>query len=307
MRMTLKGARKGLTLVELVVVIVLLSLVVGSLMTVIVRQQQFYTGASEIMEARSNVRQVMDILPAELRGISAVGGDIYAMSGQAIEFRAPTGASIVCAVDPTRTVVTIPPTGLTNALTSWLTAPLDGDSLFIYNDSTSEASADDRWNLHRLTAAPATGNCPTATGFTRTAGQAAAGIQLTISPALSPNVVVGSPIRFFRRSRYQLYQSGDGRWYLGYYDCVQSSSRVSPCTTLQPVSGPYMPAADAGPSGLRFTYFDSSDAVTADPARVARINFVARAETRRALNMPGVRGGQPYRDSVTVDVAVRNR
>jgi hypothetical protein len=249
----------------------------------------------------------MDILPTELRGIASSSGDIYAMSGQMIEFRAPIGATIVCDIDPTRTIVTLPPSSLPQALTAWLTAPLDGDSLFIYNDSTSTGGTDDRWMLHRLTAVPTTGTCPTTSGYTRSAAEAAQGIILRVAPALSPNIQRGAPIRFFRRSHYELYQASDGEWYLGYFDCVASASRTSSCSTLQPVSGPYMPYASAGQSGLRFTYLDSTNAPTGNPLLVARINFTAVARSRRPLRMPGFSGGRHYEDSVRVDVAVRNR
>ncbi len=46
------SVRRGITLPEMIVVMVLLGLVVGGLMTVLVRQQRFYTGTSEIIIRR---------------------------------------------------------------------------------------------------------------------------------------------------------------------------------------------------------------------------------------------------------------
>jgi prepilin-type N-terminal cleavage/methylation domain-containing protein len=121
--------RRGITLPEMMVVLVMLGLVVGGLMTVLVRQQRFYTGTSEIIQTKGSARQAIDILSSELRGISprTRGGapnevDIYAMSDASITFRSQFGGSVLCTIDPTRTVVTLPPQTMAaqNSLTSFL-------------------------------------------------------------------------------------------------------------------------------------------------------------------------------------------
>ena len=55
--------RKGFTLVELVMVAVLAVLVLGGMMNVLVRQQRFYRGTADLLEARSQTRQAAGILP----------------------------------------------------------------------------------------------------------------------------------------------------------------------------------------------------------------------------------------------------
>lgn len=304
--------RRGITLPEMMVVLVLLSLVVGGLMTVLVRQQRFYTGTSEIIQTKGSARQAIDILSSELRGISTStrGGapnniDIYAMSDTSLTFRSQFGASVLCTIDPTRTVVTLPPRTMAaqNALTSFLYDARAGDSVFVFDQGAQQGTQDDRWWRVALAGNPVAGNCPVApAGFTASAAEAALGIQITLTGALVPTVQVGAPMRFFRPASYSLYQAGAGEWWLGYFSCPGNA-----CAARQPVSGPYRPYVGAGgANGLTFAYFDSTGAVTADPRRVARIDVIARSQSQYNLDVANTRNRR-YQDSLAVSIAVRNR
>jgi prepilin-type N-terminal cleavage/methylation domain-containing protein len=305
-------AHRGITLPEMMVVLVLLGLVVGGLMTVLVRQQRFYTGTSEIIQTKGSARQAIDILSSELRGISTGtrGGapnavDIYAMSDAGITFRSQFGGSVLCTIDPTRTIVTLPPRdmGAQNSLTSFLSDARAGDSIFVFDQGAQQGTNDDRWWRVALAGDPAVGLCPVApVGFTASAAEAALGIQLVLTEALAPDIVLGAPIRFFRPASYSLYQGPGGDWWLGYFACPGGV-----CTPLQAVSGPYRPyAVQGGPSGLAFEYFDSTGAVTADPRAVARIDVVARSQSAYNLDVAHVKNRR-YEDSLAVSIAVRNR
>ncbi len=290
-------ARYGFTLVEILVVVVLLGLVGGALMSMIARQQRFYSGASGIMELRGNIRQLIEILPAELRGLSPADGDIYEMTGSSIAFRSTTGASVVCSIAGGGTTITIPPVRVSerNGLTAWTAMPQAGDSLLVYDDSVGV------WRRVELATNPVAGS--SCAGLVSNATEAAAGRTLTLSPALSSTVRPGAAIRFYRYAYYGLYQAFNGHSYLGYYDCVRTRSPV--CGTIQPVSGPYLPGSNGAP-GLTLTYLDGAGAVTADPTRVARINIVARAQSSQTIRMDGI-ATDTYQDSLNVVVAVRNR
>jgi prepilin-type N-terminal cleavage/methylation domain-containing protein len=304
--------RRGITLPEMMVVLVLLSLVVGGLMTVLVRQQRFYTGTSEIIQAKGSARQAIDLLSSELRGISTStrGGapnnvDIYAMSDTSLTFRSQFGASVVCSMDPTRTIITLPPRTMAaqNALTSFLYDARAGDSVFVFDQGAQQGTADDRWWRVALARDPGVGPCPVApAGFTASAAEAAQGIEITLTGALAPTTVIGAPIRFFRPASYSLYQPTGGEWWLGYFSCPGNV-----CTARQPVSGPYRPYAGVGgANGLTFAYFDSTGAITADPRQVARIDIVARSQSQYNLDVANVRN-RKYEDSLGVSIAVRNR
>jgi prepilin-type N-terminal cleavage/methylation domain-containing protein len=304
--------RRGVTLPEMMVVLVLLGLVVGGLMTVLVRQQRFYTGTSEIIQTKGSARQAIDILSSELRGISTSTRsilpndvDIYAMTDASLTFRSQFGGSVLCTIDPTRTVVTLPPQtlALQNSLTSFLSDARAGDSVFVFDEGATPGANDDVWQRAALVNDPGAGNCPVApVGFTSSAAEAATGMQVTLDRALPGSVALGAPIRFFRPAGYSLYQEAGGDWWLGYFSCPANA-----CTQLQPVSGPYRPYAGAGgASGLGFAYFDSTGAPTGDPSQVARIDVVARAQSQYDLDVANVRN-RKYQDSLAVSIAVRNR
>lgn len=304
--------RRGITLPEMMVVMVLLGLVVGGLMTVLVRQQRFYTGTSEIINTKGSARQAIDILSSELRGISTGtrngapnNVDIYAMSDSSLTFRSQFGGAIICTIDPTRTVLTLPPRTLASqaALTSFLSDARAGDSVFVFDQGLQAGTNDDRWQRIALARDPGVGACPVApVGYTSSAVEEAQGIEIVLSEPLANAVVVGAPIRFFRPASYSLYQGPGGEWWLGYFSCPGNA-----CTARQAVSGPYRPYAGAGgPSGLAFAYFDSTGVATADPRLVSRIDVIARAQSLYNLDVANVRN-RKYEDSLAVSIAVRNR
>jgi len=303
---TRTSARRAFTLIELMVAIVLLSIVAGGMMGIIVRQQQFYSGSAGVLETRGSVRDGMAMITSDLRSLSPSKQDIYAMGRTFIEFRLSTGAAIVCTISVDRKSITVPPLVLANnnGLTSWISAPQSGDSVLVYDADTSANASDDKWDPNQLTAsATSAASCPNSSGFTTTAGEATTGWQIPLHDALPATVKVGGALRFFRRARYQLFQASDGLWYLGFYDCLPT--RTPACTSLEPVSGPYLAAANSGPSGLELTYYDATGAVTTVTSLVRRIGIVARAKSRSIIHTPGRAQGY-YQDSLSVFLAVRN-
>jgi prepilin-type N-terminal cleavage/methylation domain-containing protein len=304
--MTRVSARRGFTLIELLVAIVLLAIVAGGMMGIIVRQQQFYSGSAGVLETRGSVRDGMAMLMSDLRSLSPKKGDIYSMGRTFIDFRLSTGAAITCTINVNRRSVTVPPlvVSTNNGLTSWISSPQNGDSVFVYDADTTASAGDDKWDVEQLSAAATSAaNCPTTSGFTTTAAEASSGWLVPLNDTLNSTVAVGAALRFFRHARYELFQASDGLWYLGFYDCL--ASRSPACTTLEPVSGPYMPAANSGPSGLELTYYDSTGAVTANDSLVRRIGIVTRAKSRSMIHTPGRAAGF-YQDSLSVFLAVRN-
>jgi hypothetical protein len=286
-------------------VLVILGLVAAATMQIIVRQQRFYASMTDLIAMRNTLRDVGEAIPSDLRGISSVGNDIYAMSDSAIDFRLATGISIICSIGVTRLSVIIPPTTLAarTGLTTWIGAPTTGDTAFVYNEGATASVSDDTWDRNTVTAALASGSCPTTSGYTATSSEAAAAQTVTFGTALGANVVVGSVIRFYRHAKYKLYQpAGSSAWYLGYADCPAGA-----CGTLQPVAGPYLAySATPANTGLLFVYRDSTGAVTATPSRVARIDIIAKTQTENPVRMPG-RPEAYYSDSLVVTVALRNR
>lgn len=301
----------GFTLIELLVSMVLMGLVAGGIVKLLLRQQRFYNSTTDLIQTRQQIRQAAAMLPSDLRGISSVGGDISLMTDSALEFRSVFGSSVVCSNSAGKlsTVPRVLARGST--MTSWSVLPSVGDSLAVYNDSSSFSMTDDVWTRHQITAVTAvTGNvasgCPTASGLAQAGDLTASNpsYQLTLSPAASSKVLVGAAIRFFRRVHYRIFQDTDGQWYLGYYDCKTGRSPV--CNSTRAIAGPFQPYAPNATSGLQFSYYDSLGAITAVPAQVARISLVVRGQSAGLINLSGA-GGTTLHDSLRIDVGLRNR
>ena len=298
--------RRGFSLVELLIAIVLLAVVCGAVMSIMVQQQRFYSDSAAIMQTRSSTRDAAAVLQSDMHAMSPKSGDIYSMGTSFIEFRTQPGSSVVCTIDATRQILTVPPVNVTTeaGLTAWLAAPLLSDTVMILDPGSITTSADDTWRPYVLTAAPTgVASCPNATGLTSTVAEASAGYTLKVTPALTVSTLVGAPIRIIRKAHYEIYQEASGNWYLGYYDCVKLRAPV--CNTLQAVSGPYVPANVGGTGGIVFSFRDSTGAVTATPALVRRIDLVARAQTAVSIHTAGYARGQ-MTDSTFASIAPRN-
>src|SRR5688572_17740952 len=185
---TTSGSRRGASILELMITLTIFGLVMAGVTSAIVEQTRFQAGASRVVGSQRSMRQIGDLLPSELRALGTGAGDIYAMGPSSVDLRVTTGSSVVCSISAGRTSVTIPPVQLATAvpLTSWRDVPLAGDSVFIFDEGALSARNDDTWRAYRLTAsANVAGTCATATGFTRTAGEAAAGKTVAVTPAIS--------------------------------------------------------------------------------------------------------------------------
>lgn len=303
------SARVGITLIELVLVLVLVGLVGSSIGLTLVRQQRFYRGTSELLHAREGVRDAMELLSTDIRGM-AIADTVRLLADSAIEFFAHVGSSIVCQRLGS-TVVGLPAasSGRGNVLSAFTTAPDTGDIALFHSDSIVAGSD---WERHRITEFGPRSMavaCPASSEFGGDADVTAGstGFLLEVSTPLSAQVRVGTPVRFLRRGRYSLYRASDDDWYLGYRRCNAAGS--STCGPIQPLSGPYRDyASDPLSTGLLFEYFDGSGTrltPEASPLDLARIDITARAESRQRLDVEG-RVSIPS-DSATVSIAIRNR
>jgi hypothetical protein len=293
------AARRGASIIELMITLTIFGLVMAGVMSAITEQTRFQAGAARVVGSQRSLRQIGDLLPSELRALGTGAGDIYAMNASSIDLRVTTGSSVVCTIAVGAMSVTIPPVQLATGslLTTWRDVPVAGDSLFIFDEGAATARQDDQWRAYRLTAAPSAGNCPTASGYTKSAGEAAAGMTLTLATALSATTLPGAPIRFFRPARYAITSGPDGRWYLGYTECVAG------CGSLDIVAGPVRPPSG---QGIGFTFRDSLGAVTATPSQVAFVELELHTEGAPVGERSRLRSGA-LADSLRVSVAIRNR
>ncbi|HEX9309693.1 MAG TPA: type II secretion system protein [Gemmatimonadaceae bacterium] len=301
-------AKRGFTLIELTVVLAILGVVGGAIGVTLLRQQRFYRGASELLYAREGVRDAMDVLSTDIRGLSTVN-TIRLLADSAIELFAHIGSSVVCQVTGGTEIGLPPSSPVENPLTALLSEPDTGDLALFYSDSIQSGSEWERHRIGAFTGRSLAASCAQSTALGR--GQdfdaGATGFQVTLTTPLSAHVSPGAPVRFIRRGRYSLYRGSDGDWYLGYRRCNAIGSSV--CGAIQPLSGPYRQySSNRRLTGLLFEYFDSHGTPLdggSNPLAVARVDITARAQSRQRLAIEG----NPWTpsDSGTVSVAMRNR
>lgn len=325
-------ARRGMTLVEIMISLVLLGIVSGVIMRVISRQQRFYQGVNQIITQRGQLRQATAVLPMDLRSLSSIGNDLIAVSDSALVFDLTIGTGIVCGFDGTGgNRVILPPVGVlwnkymytSNYGYDWDSEKNKGIWVYIYNDSNVVGNQDDRWQKFELKNVHG-GNTTACLGLFTTLGDAGKVRPIleladpdgktdpvTLGP-ISQWIGAGAPVRVVKRVRYKLYQDPDGKWYLGFSEYDKSGNNFG---DLSPVSGPYEAYAGSGSTGLGFKFYDvdgneiAAGADSASRTKVARVDLVVRAKTSSNVRAAGIQNGvsQQYKDSLAASVMIRNR
>lgn len=300
-------ARRGLTLPELLIAIVMLAIVGGGVTRVLIKQNQFYRDASATAGAKRELRLGATVLPSELRSISSSGGDILSMSESELRMRSYIGSSIICARTATDEIW-LPPTNLArHTLTTLISRPDIGDTVFVYNENIKKGSEDDLWEMRTIIAKDMSATACTGAPYTDPLLDLPATkprYQYKLDAALPDSVKVGAVIRFTRPVRYRIYQETSGAWYLG-VDQYASGSWSAPA----PLAGPFRPFAgsDNGSSGLQFRFYDSLGVRITNMANkldVARVDVFLRTDAGTSAITE--RKGNALRDSVLMRVAIRN-
>ena len=291
-------ARRGYTLIELLIALVLLGMVSGAIYKVLVNNQRLYLAQTQQIDLQQNMRAAAAILPAEFRELDAADGDIRAMSATSITIRAMRLLGWACLTPPlgggigqlTLTVRKTPMYGTRQTFSI-------NDSLLVYWEGNPTTRADDIWLPAQIKTVT-----PGAVCTQDTLGAINQGYTLTMqpqwinNPGLNVNGAItrGAPVRGFDVVKYSVFQSPtDNNYYLGQQNMTQGGA-------MQPVIGPL-----TGANGMTLSYYDSIGTVTADSSKVAQIQIILRARTASPIrNASGVQA--PKVDSMVTRVALRN-
>ena len=275
--------RRGVTLVELLVSIVLAAIVLGAATGSALRQQRTHARIAGVAGSEGQLRSATSLLGSQLAFVDAGAGDLPAREAQdsAIQLRAVVAVAIACD-SATGRVTFLPDAPGAVALSGVASQPRVGDSLWFLADST--------WKGARV-ASVAYGAAVCPAPFSA-AGPA---FRLTLSNS-ADTIPSGTPLRVTRPVRYAFYRSGGGTWQLGFREWTETIGTFS---APQPVAGPFVRAGDERRS--RFHYFGrAGEELTGELAdRIARVRIVTHslASAREA--------GQDSVRSDSIDVALQ--
>ncbi len=287
--------RRGFSLVELLIAMVLLAIVTAALYRTLMTNQRVYQQQTQVIGLQQNMRAAAAILPQELRELDATEGDISAMSATSITVRAHRWTAVMCTQPVTGFAGGLGPNLLTTTMII-RAQPFFGraintaiDSMFIRYEGDDGTRKDDGWVIGRPTNVATAGVvCP---GLPVAAGQL---VTMNVSFGALANfpesIVNGDPVVGFEPVTYALDSIGTD-WYVS----------LTTSNGKQPLIGPVVS------NGLAFAYYDSTGAVTAVPARVARVDITLRAETAQQIRArSGSNSLVRMVDSVLTSVALRN-
>ena len=272
----MRAARKGgFTLPELLVSVVLGGIVLASVYKIMINQGRAYGKERELMDVRETVRSGATLLAWELRGAATGGSQLATMTADSLTLRAIQGFGIVCAKHATLPRYALWRSGGSIAATS-------DDSALAYMGSS-------QWRRQKISQV----GTPTALGVTACAWPGARVPDLVVEvTGDTSSIVVGASFRAFRTVRYAEYQTS-GRWWLG--------RKVGAAATYDQLTGPLLAPASGG---LKFAYYDTLGAVTANAAALGAVGFTVRAQSLKQLHLgPGPLQYQV--DSLTTRVALR--
>jgi len=275
--------RRGYTLVELVIALVILGLVATVLSRIFITQQRLTVSQVEQASMQANVRTGTVILTNELRELAtnAAGAtDIRAISATGLTYRAMRSLALAC--QASRDTVWVRASPLFGA------RPIiaNRDSMMLFVEGNPSTSSDDRWTRIRITSVDLASNC---------SGTPAIALATRIDTIANPlsAIVLDAPVRTYEIMQLGPVLAGGHNW-LG-------ARSVSAGESLTPVAGPITLA------GLTFTYLDSLGNTTATRSQVRSIRITLRGQSDWSVR-PGVSDlpVQPLQDSLVTTVTLRN-
>ena len=293
--------RRGFSLVELLVAMVVAGVVLALLTLTGLRQQRLIADLFDDAALSGQLREASALLPTDLRVLGSAAGDLREARDTALEARGTIATAVVC--DTARgSVVLAAGTDSADTYTSYATSIEPGDTAWLYQSVNGNES----WVPRAINsvAATAAGRCAPIGPLLRAEVAARARTAITLDSAVDA-AVIGRPLRVTRSLRLSLYRSSDGTWNLGERDWNPSTQRFN---SIQPLAGPFLPANTAG---LTLEYLDSNRASMptplADPRAAAAIAFTLRGETRYAVRALGATQQGRRVDTARVVVLLRNR
>ena len=298
------GERRGFTLVELMVALVLGTMVAGLIHRQLLHGRRLARAQLERTALQDNVRVAALLLAGELAplGYDEVTPEAAAAMGAAVELRsdlrtlgpgavtylALRGAGHVCGAAPAPTAEIVIASHLWRAHR----APRSTDSLLVLVENDPATNADDAW-IHLGVLSSVASSCPS--------GEAGVVIRVGVPASLAPEVLeritAGSPARLAEVMQIRHYASGGKSW-LG-------MRSVSTGEAITPVAGP-LADSTATVRGLTLRYLDARGAPTSEPSAVRAVEAELIGVTDQPIQGRDMRRALIDSFALTTRVTLRN-
>jgi prepilin-type N-terminal cleavage/methylation domain-containing protein len=302
-------SRRGFTLVELMIGLILVLLVGGVTYNLLINNQRVSRAQTSQIGMQDNVRSGALILGNELREVgydeitaasagavaqvpglvAGTNSDLIAIGPDSIRYRAMRALGFTCSVDPANEEIVV---RMGNAYLQ--RDPLPTDRLMLYVENNPNTSGDDVW-LHANASYPGGKLCPDGTQGARVKVAFDAAPAATV---LAPtHTKVGGPVRLYEVMLMRSFATGGQTW-LG-------MRSISANTGIEPVLGPLSGTAVAD-SGLALVYRDVNNNQTAVPNNVRSINVTVKGITDAPVRTKNASYATVDSLSLSTRVALRN-
>lgn len=273
------NARRGFTIIELIVSFVIGLVVLGSVVQMMIVQGKSYRKQREQVDVRETVREAAALLSWDLRQAAVAGSPFAVLGANTVTVRSPRGLGTICGKH-----AVLPRYALWKTAGS-IQATVD-DTALVYQIGKGG------WNKLKITNV----GTPVAMGVNACAWPGARAPDMVVEFAVTAvtdtsYIKTGAPFRNFRRVEYAEFQQ-NGRWWLG--------RKVGNAAGYEQLTGPLLAP---GANGLSFTYYDTLGAVSANTNAIGSVAFTIRTESFKNATT-----GSSFvyqRDSLTTKVAVR--
>ena len=282
----MRTMREGFTFVELLLVLVLGTMLLGAVYETLSRQEQAYGLFNAVAGTQQDTRMGMDLLAAEFRELSTGGGDLLMATEDSVRIRALRKFGIVCLDDKSAKKFSLASFGPTQFAA--------GDSFFVYVDQDSLKASDDIWQRDLISSVGTLSNCGTSL-LSQALGALMPDATLQIVTVAGAglrfdSIFPGAPIRSFETLSYRTGTMNGERW-------VQ---RVRG-DTLSPLFGPVAPT-----NGFKISYYDTLGvALTTYPLSPAQRRSVNRIRIDLRAQRRAGGPGSSYTDSLVTDIYLR--
>jgi prepilin-type N-terminal cleavage/methylation domain-containing protein len=272
------ASRRGFTLAELLVALLLFGIVAAALTRLLIGGMRVTEAQGEWLRMDADLRSGAGLLAGELQqlGRDSSSADLLAIAPDSLRYRALRNLAVACAVDAHAVTLRMPSVSGVIGVGSY-------DSLLLFQDGDPANSTDDKWAAYGIDAV-AGGACP----------DGAAGVSVALS-AMGPavpldSVIAPAPVRAFEAMTLKVYTSDGRRWF----------GAASGTDGVQPVLGPLAWA------GGTFSFRDSAGHAAATPGAVRSIEADLRAESSSPVAFTGQGARRLLRDSIHLQFGLRN-